>query len=174
MSAVRRLHVAPEPADLLRQDIAEVCNQIDRRLGNPPSTAKRGVYFWLWPPESVESLDVLTNLHPRRRRFPARRHHPEGNQPMTATYTVTVHGIDGTDPKFDANGAALLYGVTVDQIKAIAPGPIPADWTKAMRRRANEAFAATGGEDILDILEYWARRDHDAKLVLVARPEAAK
>ncbi len=85
-----------------------------------------------------------------------------------AVYTVTVTGLEGDDPKFDANGAALLFGVPVEQIKAAAAaGPTPAEWIKAMRRRANEAFAATGGEDFLDILQYWARRDHGAELVLV-------
>ncbi|MDQ1305870.1 MAG: hypothetical protein QG671_1702 [Actinomycetota bacterium] len=83
-------------------------------------------------------------------------------------YTVTVTGLDGPDPKFDAAGGALLFGVTVDQIKAAAAaGPTPAEWIKAMRRRANEAFAATGGEDLLDILEYWARVEHQAELVLL-------
>ena len=83
------------------------------------------------------------------------------------TYTVTITGLDGDDPKFDAAATVLLFGVTVEQIEAVSPGPIPADWIKAMRRRANEAFAATGGEDFLDILQYWARRDHGAELVLV-------
>lgn len=84
------------------------------------------------------------------------------------TYTVTITGLDGDDPKFDANGAALLFGVPVEQIKAAAAeGPTPAEWIKAMRRRANEAFAATGGEDLLDILEYWARVEHQAELVLL-------
>ena len=83
-------------------------------------------------------------------------------------YTVTVTGLDGPDPKFDAAGGALLFGVTVDQIKAAAAaGPTPAEWIKAMRGRANEAFAATGGEDLLDILEYWARVEHQAELVLL-------
>lgn len=86
------------------------------------------------------------------------------------TYTVTITDLDGDDPKLDGLGAALLYGVTVDQIKAIAPGPIPDAWVKASRRRANEALAATGGDDLLDILEYWARKDYDAELVLVGRP----
>lgn len=83
-------------------------------------------------------------------------------------YTVTVSDLDG-EPKLDAPGGALLYGVTVDQITAIAPGLVPAEWIRAMRRRANEAFAATGGEDLLDILEYWARKEHQAELVLVAK-----
>lgn len=83
-------------------------------------------------------------------------------------YTVTISGLDGPDPKFDAAAAVLLFGVTVDQIKAAAAaGPTPAEWIKAMRRRANEAFAATGGEDLLDILEYWARVEHQAELVLL-------
>ena len=63
MSAARHLRVAPDPAEFLRADITAVCLQIDRRLGNPPGTAERGTYFWLWPPEDVSSLDVLTRLH---------------------------------------------------------------------------------------------------------------
>lgn len=63
MSAARHLRMAPSPEDVLRLEIAEVCAQIDLRLGNPPGTAARGIYFWFWPPGSVTSPTVLTRLH---------------------------------------------------------------------------------------------------------------
>ena len=55
------LRIAPEPSEILRAEITELAAQIDRRLGNPPGTAERAIYFWFWP--RVDDLDVLTRLH---------------------------------------------------------------------------------------------------------------
>ena len=55
------LRVAPTPAETLRRDISELARQIDTRLGNPPGTAERGIYFWFWP--RVDDLGVLVALH---------------------------------------------------------------------------------------------------------------
>ena len=61
------LRIAPEPCETLRAEITELAAQIDRRLGNPPGTAERGIYFWYWP--RVDDLDVLTALHADAARF---------------------------------------------------------------------------------------------------------
>ena len=57
------LRVAPTPAETLRQEIAEVCGQIDRRLGRPMGATEVGLYFWFWPATDITSLDVLERLH---------------------------------------------------------------------------------------------------------------
>lgn len=62
MTAARHLSIAPSPAELLAADIREMCQQIDRRLGNRPGTAERGLWFWLWPPERPEP-DVVARMH---------------------------------------------------------------------------------------------------------------
>ena len=61
------LRIAPEPSEILRAEITELAAQIDRRLGNPPGTAERAIYFWFWP--RVDDLDVLTALHADAARF---------------------------------------------------------------------------------------------------------
>ncbi len=63
MTAARRLRAAPDPAAVLRKEIAAICQQIDRRYGNRAGTAEKAVYFWYWPPGDVSSVEVLTNLH---------------------------------------------------------------------------------------------------------------
>lgn len=63
MSAARHLDAAPSADEVLAREIADVCVQIDRRLGNRTGTAEKGVWFWLWPPDSLPDLDVLTALH---------------------------------------------------------------------------------------------------------------
>lgn len=51
-------------AERLAVRIAEVCAEIDTRLGNPPGTAERGCYFWYGPPPCPDlGPDVLTALH---------------------------------------------------------------------------------------------------------------
>lgn len=62
MTAARHLHRAPTEAEVLTDEIAEVCRQIDRRTGAPPGTALRGLYWHLWPPAD-QPAEVLTQLH---------------------------------------------------------------------------------------------------------------
>ena len=50
-------------AEALVEDIAAICAQIDRRLGNRRGTAERGVWFWYWPPHPDIGAEVLTALH---------------------------------------------------------------------------------------------------------------
>lgn len=47
----------------LCQQITKTCARIDRRLGNRPGTAEKGLWFWLWPPHPDTDTDVLINLH---------------------------------------------------------------------------------------------------------------
>lgn len=63
MTAARRLHLAPTESEVLADEIAEVCAQIDRRLGNPRGTAERGCYAHLWPLDMELACAVLTALH---------------------------------------------------------------------------------------------------------------
>ena len=64
MTAARRhLGAVPEPADVLKSEIAALCEQIDARTGAPIGTAERGVYFWWWPATDDHSVDVLACLH---------------------------------------------------------------------------------------------------------------
>lgn len=95
-------------------------------------------------------------------------------RPMTnSTYTVTISDLDTGDPKMDANGVALLYGVTPEEVRAIAPGPLPPEWIKRSVRRAKEA-QAHGHTDLDEIFAYWARKDHDAELELLATPRPGR
>lgn len=63
MSAARHLRAAPDPAVILREDIRELCRQIDMRLGHRPGTAERGCFFWYWPPDEITDPVVLARLH---------------------------------------------------------------------------------------------------------------
>lgn len=62
VSTARRLSSAPSVKERLRAEIAEISDQIDHRLGNPPGGAHRAIYFWYWPPDSVSSISVLETL----------------------------------------------------------------------------------------------------------------
>jgi len=72
--------------------------------------------------------------------------------------------IDG-EPVVSAKGLALLLGVPEDQVRALAlfrgtgVDALPAEWVKAGLRRSKEYQAATGRDDMLGALEYWARRE---------------
>jgi hypothetical protein len=72
--------------------------------------------------------------------------------------------IDG-EPVVSAKGLSLLLGVPVDQVRALAlfrgtgVDALPAEWVKAGKRRAKEYSAATGRDDMLGALEYWAQRE---------------
>ena len=63
MSAARHLAVAPTEAEILADEIRAVCHQIDRRHGNAPGTAEKGLYLWLWPPDPLPDVGVLIRLH---------------------------------------------------------------------------------------------------------------
>jgi hypothetical protein len=60
--AARHLAVAPSVEDVLRDEIAELAAQIDRRTGAPPGCAASGIYFWHWPGDTT-SADTLVALH---------------------------------------------------------------------------------------------------------------
>ncbi|MFX1757253.1 hypothetical protein [Rhodococcus sp. As11] len=72
--------------------------------------------------------------------------------------------IDG-EPVVSAKGLALLLGVSEDQVRALAQfrgtgvDALPPEWVKAGLRRAKEYQAATGHDDMLGALEYWAARE---------------
>lgn len=59
----RQQRTAPDPREALADEIAELCTQIDRRLGNRRGTAERGIYFWLYPRGARLACEVLAALH---------------------------------------------------------------------------------------------------------------
>lgn len=74
-----------------------------------------------------------------------------------------IRNIDG-EPMLTADALSLLFGVTPEAITKHSTDPMtvfPAKWIKAGRRRTREAQAATGKDDILAVLAYWARKDRD-------------
>uniref|UniRef100_A0A5Q5BKV4 Uncharacterized protein n=2 Tax=unclassified Mycobacterium TaxID=2642494 RepID=A0A5Q5BKV4_MYCSS len=71
-----------------------------------------------------------------------------------------IHG----EPMLTSDALALLFGVTPEDIVAHSTDPstdFPNAWIRAGRRRSREAQAATGKDDILAVLAYWARKDRD-------------
>lgn len=89
---------------------------------------------------------------------------------MTTTMRMYIKRIDG-EPMLDAQCMALLFGVETTAVHAlpIADGAmrIPPEWVKRGKRRAREAMAHTGGRGVIDVLRYWAQRDHNAELKVV-------
>jgi hypothetical protein len=89
---------------------------------------------------------------------------------MTATIVIHITEIGG-EPMIDATCMSLMFGVTTADVQALpmtnGTSPIPREWIKRGRRRTREAAAATGSAELLDILKFWARRDHDAYLEVV-------
>lgn len=86
---------------------------------------------------------------------------------MTTTYTVTITDIDG-EPKMDAAAMLLMSGHDIRELDYRSGGAsIPPEWIRDMKRRHREAAAHTGTTDLVEFLEYWARRDHGAELVVV-------
>lgn len=87
-----------------------------------------------------------------------------------STITITITEISG-EPMLDSAAMALLFGVHVDEVKALpminGASPIPREWIKRGRQRTREAMAHTGSDFIIDGLRYWARRDHDAELEVI-------
>jgi hypothetical protein len=82
------LYSGPLPAESqiraeLVGKIANVCNELDRRYGNDPGRAERGLYSFYWPPSASTGIDVLCRLLDDARAFlaaapatPVQRHSP--------------------------------------------------------------------------------------------------
>lgn len=82
--------------------------------------------------------------------------------------TRTVNG----EPTMSADAMSLLFGIDADTVSQhmsanIIGGALrfPPEWIKAGKRRSKEAAAATGSNNVFDILAYWARRDLGAEIV---------
>lgn len=80
-------------------------------------------------------------------------------------YTIAVRDIDGPDPLLDAAAMQLMCGHDIRELDTGAQ--IPAEWVRDMKRRHREAAAHTGTTDLVEFLEYWARKEHGAELVIV-------
>jgi hypothetical protein len=52
-------------ADKLRADIRHVCLAADSLRGNPPGSAERGIYYWLWDPDLSYLTDISVLLRLR-------------------------------------------------------------------------------------------------------------
>lgn len=85
--------------------------------------------------------------------------------------TDATHQLTGTVdgcPVLGFPAIALLYGVDAEVVRTAINfdgqdqpdhTDIPAEWLGAARRRWREASAATGSDELLSVLGYWAQRD---------------
>ena len=81
------------------------------------------------------------------------------------TYEVSLALEDG-DFTMDYRAMGLLYGSGF-QVVDTDDGPDVGELDhQRYRRRTSEAMAHTKSEDLISILRYWARKDHDADLVV--------
>jgi hypothetical protein len=98
------------------------------------------------------------------------------------TFTVKIRAVDGTE-LIDSDTMALMLGVDahlIDEHLIRRPGLLedgnyfnaylPHGWIKQGRRRTREAAAATGSNDILSVLSYWAQRDLGATIAIQLIP----
>jgi hypothetical protein len=83
---------------------------------------------------------------------------------MSDKTTVTVTVVNG-ELLIDAAAMAVLCGVGEDLVSAHwrhspsdAYVTFPPAWMRAGKRRAKEAVAHTGKDDLLSVLEYWVRQ----------------
>lgn len=88
--------------------------------------------------------------------------------------TVVIRiATDGGEPLLDPTALGLLFGIAPETIRAQAHYDSDGyawfrpEWIRAGRRRAREAAARTGSDDMAAVLEYWARQDHGAELASV-------
>lgn len=86
------------------------------------------------------------------------------------TYVITITEHAG-EPMLDAAAMALMFGVTLSDVKALeffnGASRIPDEWIRQGRRRTREAAAHIGSNDFHDVLAYWAQRDHNAELKVI-------
>jgi hypothetical protein len=82
--------------------------------------------------------------------------------------TALIAVVDGKQ-KISALAAALLMGIDLETvIELVERGdPFPDEWMQAKRRRRKEAKAATGSDDFIVALEYWALKELGAQSVVV-------
>lgn len=83
-------------------------------------------------------------------------------------YTIRIRTIGG-EPMLDTATMSLMFGIDPAEITAtLTDGtPVPGDWLRQGRRRTSEAAAHTGSREFTDVMRYWARRDHNAELVVM-------
>lgn len=96
--------------------------------------------------------------------------------------TIYVKRDSGGEVFLSAEGIALLLGVDIEGFLAhaatndygsltTAPQWIPEKWLKQGRQRAREAMAHTNDGSLQATLEYWAEKEHGAKLCLELRDD---
>jgi hypothetical protein len=95
------------------------------------------------------------------------------NPAMTPKTVVIRIATDGGGPLLDPTALGLLFGIAPETIRAQVHydsegyATFPLEWIRAGRRRAREAAAHTGIDDMGAVLAYWARQDHNAELAFV-------
>ena len=88
---------------------------------------------------------------------------------MTTTITVHITDVNG-EPMMDGQGMALMFGVSLHDVNALVTdgdAAIPNEWVRQGKRRAKEALAHSGSNELIDYLQYWARQDHDADVEVI-------
>jgi hypothetical protein len=89
------------------------------------------------------------------------------------TLTIRVRVSPSLGPLLPAEAMSLLMGVPVEEMRAhgrsVSNGvmTLPPEWVRAGRQRAREAQAHTGIDDMVSCLQYWALKDHSARLEIV-------
>lgn len=90
---------------------------------------------------------------------------------MTTAPIELTRSVNG-EPMMSATAISLLFGVDSGVVEQYMRTNIigcalrfPPEWIKAGKRRGKEAAAATGSNDVFDILAYWAQRDLGAEIV---------
>jgi hypothetical protein len=85
------------------------------------------------------------------------RLHPAAEPDSDEPANWLAHRVDGKVVQFSVMAVALLYGLPPDQIDPHAP--LSEEQWKVGRRRTKEAQAATGSDELVDVLWYWARAE---------------
>jgi hypothetical protein len=82
--------------------------------------------------------------------------------------TALVAVVDGKQ-QISALAAAVLIGVELETVaELVERGELfPVEWLQAKRRRRDEVKAATGSDDLVVALEYWALKDLGTHVVIV-------
>jgi hypothetical protein len=83
----------------LRRRITATCAEIDQLHGNPPGSAERGTYFWLWPPSDSTAIDTLQNLLNDAREFLATGKFPRPAAPTSAACQHSPASRRSTKPR---------------------------------------------------------------------------
>lgn len=93
------------------------------------------------------------------------------------TMTLVMRVSPGLGALVPAEEVSLLLGVPIEEVHARTRGEhglanmqLPNKWVRQGRRRASEARASTGKDDVVSVLRYWAEQEHGAELEIQYAP----